>query len=184
MSKLIDNLNSSIKALYDRVRAGEIDANNAVPYIYDIINAAVEVFKDESIRLYVPVYKDGTPAFYQEKDRVYTPVYSDVELADEPDKYDYIETSLNDICCAQYENKTIFDLYDNPEVIYKSDYTAEQVIDYVSKHPRINGIIYNPFTFYVYNFEDWQFMALFMKGIGIEEFSVIDEETGDVKYTL
>ena len=184
-NKTINDLNSKIKTLYDKTRVGEVNVENATQYVYDIINAAVEVFKDESIKLYVPLYKNtGSLAIYQEEDRLYMPVLSDIELVDEPDMFDYIETNLKEICSEQYKNKTMFELYDNPEAIYKSDYTPEEIKEYVTDNIRINGIIYNPFTDYVYSFEDWQFMALFMKGIGADTFNVIDEETGETKYEL
>ena len=183
MNENFKELNEKTKAFNLGCRNKTITMDNINSYVYDIINTAAKRYKDEDYNVYIPYYKSGQ-AIYQEQDRLYVSIFSDKELINIPDIVGTKKVRLKDVCSGLYENMTIYELANNVESILSSDYSFDDVVKYTSQNVKMDGIMYNPGTEYIFGFDGWQFKALMFKGMGVNTYSVIDAETGEEKERL
>ena len=183
MNELFKELNDKTKAFNLGCKNKTITMDNINSYVYDIINTAAKHYKDNDFNVYIPYLENG-PAMWQEEDRIYVPIFSDLELIDLPNVVGTKKVRLKDVCSGLYNNMIIYELANNPDNIPSSDYSLNEIKEYISHNAKIDGIMYNPSTDYIFGFDRWIFKALFFKGIGVDTFSVIDANTGEVKERL
>ena len=183
MDNKLSDLNNKIRDFNLGCKAKTITIANVQPYVNEIINMFVEFYKDDDFYVYIPYYESG-PAIYQEQERLYVPVYSDVGLINNPDVVKTKKVKFKDVCSGLYKNITIYELLDNIEGIFDSDYSLSEILEYTSHNAKLDGIMYNPDTVYIFGFDGWQFKALMFKGMGADEFNVVDANTGEVTNKL
>ena len=180
MKKEIVNLREKIKKLADGYRNGSIDNSSCGSYIYDVILAAVEVYKNTDIKLYVPV-DNGERMAYKESDNYYIPLFTCHESCSS-EVNDYEEVTLMEMCTYAYDNQVNYDLLSNPDHCLDHGISYPELMEYAQKNPKYEGIVLDPKTEYPFGFEGWLLQALMFKGMGAVKYSAINAETGEVSH--
>ena len=181
MNQMVTELKERIRVLADGVRNGNITADNCNAYVYDVIHAAAEIYKND-VQLYMPV-SDGRMLVYREEERNYIPLFTDSTPADIGAE-EYQKTTLREKCAYIYDNLYYYDLLTHPDIAVEQGKNISEFMEYVKSNPKFEGIVLNPGTAYPFGLDGWIFQAVMFKGMGVASFDVIEGETGEVKHSL
>lgn len=183
MNKKIIELKMRIAEFGDAARKGVLNESNSDEYIYRIIEAGAEIYRDEDIKMLIPLI-NGSKTVCEEEGRYYVPLYTDTDELDKAGITEYRETTLKEVAGHVYENINNYQLLDNIEYAMAQGHSMSELIEYAENNPRYEGIMINSRTDYPFSFEGWMFQAMIFKGMGVTSFQAIDSETGEVKHEL
>lgn len=183
MNEKIIELKTSITEFGDAARNGALNESNSDGYIYRIIEAGAWIYRDEDIKMLIPLI-NGSKTVCEEEGRYYVPLYTDTDELNKTGITEYRETTFKEAAGYVYENINNYQLLDNIEYAMSQGYNMSDLIEYAQNNPRYEGIMINSLTGNPFCFEGWMFQAMMFKGMGVTSFQVIDSETGKVEQEL
>ena len=183
MKKKITELKMRIAEFGDAARNGALNESNSDKYIYRIIEVGAEIYRDEDIKLLIPLI-NGSKTVCEEEGRYYVPLYTDTDELDKAGITEYQKTTLKEVSGYVYENINNYQLLDNIEYAMAQGHSMSDLIEYAQNNPKYEGIMINSLTNNPFCFEGWIFQAMMFKGMGVTSFQAIDSETGKVEHEL
>ena len=180
MEKEIEVLREKMKILAEGCRNGSIDSSTCSPYIFDIVLAAAEVYKNTDIKLYAPL-DNGEAMVCEESGKYFIPLYTCEEsFCDEMNSYK--EVTLKEVSSYAYDNQVNYDLLSNPDYCLDHGISYPELMEYAQNNLKYEGIILDPGMDDRFAFEGWLLPALVFKGMGVDKFNLIDAETGETEH--
>ena len=180
MEKEIEVLREKMKILAEGYRNGGIDSSTCSPYVYDIILAAADVYKNTDVKLYVPVNK-GERMAYEVGEEYFIPLFTCRESCSK-EVNDYEEVTLQEMCSYAYDNQINYSLLSDPKYCRGHGISYTELMEYAQKNLKYEGIVLDPETKYAFGFTEWLLPALVAKGKGVNRFRVVNEETGETEH--
>ncbi len=181
MNPLIKELHDRIVILADTYRSGDADDATTERLGNDVLQAAAELYRHPEVKLFMPLCKNKMVVFTEE-DSSFIILYLTVPEVPDDAIDEYKEVSLKEICDYASDNAYYYgQLSRLDELVGQGNFG--EVMDYIEKNPKFDGIILDPLAEYPFTLEGWMLQAVMFKGIGVS-FDVIGSETGDVKHKL
>lgn len=186
MDETLRKLKNGIISFADGIRNGTVspDDDEKINKIFSmLIEMAAEVYRNPDVKLLYPKDDFNNPYVYTEDEKHFVPLYScREEINSHPGNCS--EVSFKEIFDYVYENMCNYEMLDNPEYVLEHGISFSDLVEYADKNPRYEGIILDCEGEYPFSFEGWTLKAVIFKGMGVNEFQVIDAETGEVKHEV
>lgn len=158
MNEKVEKLFDSIRSLRSRIKAGIPKEESVYKTYNDIILAAVEAYKDESITVDVAHDDNGDPLYLMDGKEGFVPVYFNEEGKG--------EKSFKKLCDELYENIENYEFLKYTGMTKGINEELMQALEYSIRHPRLAGMAIEPGTDHFVIIEVCILKMIYYKGSG------------------
>jgi len=179
MNNIIEKFNNESLKFREVLLSGTITREQAQEFERTFTNIGSELYENEDIEFYVPCYENNVIAMYFEEDRQYIPIYNDINEILNNGIKNYRKANFKELCNEVLKNIEMNEEFQNLKGPNLSNEEYD-IISYVKEHGKYSGIIYKPFTHYVYGFEECHINAIYFKAKGISSFTICHENSDEM----